>query len=80
MFPEPQHILAVVCAIAFRTMGRMEAESGLRRDHGWFWVLLSVVLSLIALLRFNAEIGLVLLSQGLLLAGITLWRFFFDER
>jgi hypothetical protein len=80
VFPQPHHILAVVCVIAFRTAGRMEAESGLRRDHGWFWALLSLLLSLLVMWRFNAEIGLVLLSQGLLLAGITAWRFVFDAR
>ena len=65
-------VLAMLCAGFFYKAGQDEMRSG------FLWGGLSLVLSMLVIFTFGGGMGMVLLSQLALLAGITFYRVWRD--
>lgn len=70
-------VLAIVCAVTFFRAGRFES-TGEAYDYGFFWALMSMLVSALFLLAFHASWFVLLLGQIGLFLGIGVFRAILD--
>ncbi len=73
-------ILGFACAWLFFAMGRHEARNGDAADHGMWWALASIVITVVAIQGLGAGALLVLLCQGLLYVAIAVARVLLEKK
>ena len=74
IFLQANWIMGFVCAYFYFMGGRFDALHGNRRNHGPWWALASILVTVAAIQGLEAGWLLVLLSQFLLLVAVTIWR------
>lgn len=72
-------IFGFVCAWTFFALGRYEARTSDRPDHGAWWALASILVTVAAIRGFGFGWIGVVLCQGLLYLAITLSRVVFED-
>ena len=73
-------ILGFACAWLFFAMGRHEARNGDAPDHGMWWALASIVVTVAAIRGLGAGWLLVVACQVLLYVGIAVARVLLEKR
>ena len=73
-------ILGFACGWIFLAMGRIEARNGDAADHGIWWALASILVTVAVIQAFGAGWFLVLACQGLLYVAIAVGRVLLDQR
>ena len=73
-------ILGFACAWLFLAMGRHEARNGDAPDHGMWWALASIVVTVVAIQGLGAAGGLVVACQVLLFLGIAVVRVLLEKK
>lgn len=73
-------ILGFACAWLFFAMGRHEARNGDHADHGIWWALASVVVTVVAIRGLGAGALLVLACQALLYVAIAVGRVLLEKQ
>jgi len=73
-------ILGFACAWVFFAMGRLEARNGDAADHGIWWALASILVTVAAIRGFGAGWFLVLVCQVLLYVGIAVVRVLLEKK
>lgn len=73
-------IIGFACAWAFFAMGRHEARNGDAADHGMWWALASILLTVAAIQGLGAGVFLVVLAQVLLYVAIAVGRVLLEKR
>ena len=74
IFLQANWIIGLVCAYIYFVGGRFDAHHGNRKNHGPWWALASVLVTVAVIQVLDAGWILVLFFQLLLLAAITVWR------
>jgi hypothetical protein len=68
-----------VFAYTYFMMGRHDAQSSSRRNHGLFWALASIIVTVAVIEGFGGGWLSVVVSQILLFVAITGWRVAFEK-
>lgn len=79
IFLQPNWILGFVFAYTYFMIGRYEAQSSPRRNHGPFWALASILITVAVIEGFGGGWLSVIVSQVLLFVAITGWRVVFEK-
>jgi hypothetical protein len=73
-------IIGFACAWLFVAMGRHEARNGDARDHGMWWALASIVVTVLAIQGLGAGTVLVVVAQALLYVAIAVVRVLLEKK
>jgi hypothetical protein len=73
-------IIGFACAWLFFAMGRHEARNGDAPDHGMWWALASIVVTVLAIQGLGAGAVLVVVAQALLYVAIAVVRVLLEKK